>query len=1356
MKFLSLNKSQGYIFTTLLGLVFLGFCYFFIYLPNNEKRVEEQRFRTLQNIDRNIHQKIYNTVSLLNNLLIAYAKNPAYVRSYITNYPPDRFVVSPVTTIDPKGISRDSIDSAPSLLMNDATKQITVVVTKKAVIGNKPVIIQGSVRYSFRQFIEYLLPESVFDEYLVFSKGNVMFESFPSGISSTREDSLLNIKNGIGGSYIKNITAGGKDYKLFLQAVTFDSSNKWVLGGMLSKHRYQKERSQLPAGIIMLMVTVVLSIIVIFPWIKLYMMGSKDRLTLVDGASGIVVSILLMSMLFFCFFKYNTPVRSNGSPDSKRTLTEKITRAFYDETAKYYYILKSYDSLRTKNNITRDIVYMQKPGIAYTDGQSPIDNNIKTAINRFNDTASIRQFFWMDSAGNELCNWTSEMQNAPHNYFKGRNYYKNIVENKAYYLNGDDTKKFFLDQVVSWTSGTFTSVLSAPADNGKKEIAAISFVMKSVQDIVLPTGYLFAIIDNNGKVLYHSLKSRNLNENIKSEFSDSTKVVSCIDARSEGEFTTSYYSKSYAVRISPMKDLPYFIIIFSDTSYKEIRDVEIYSFTFSTVVLLFLYMVLQLSVTFLVSSKRSFFKKQLFDTSWIGPKISRHKEYIISSALNIMIIILLIIFFQKMTFLQYVFMVLFAVTCISLFLNVLLLKRYKKEGEKNYSRLKTYAVVWLSLLLVIINITAFNLLEPGNFIQVFLVELVALAAADILIGAAEVLPENVRNALSDKWNYTHSFSLMALTGLIITSGIPVAFFYITSYNYEQNLQIRHRQTDYANRLLQQPGLQLHNDSIKNFTYDTAGIYYDRTWISTMPTVTSLDTIDILDSTNIKATEIDENIITRKILGTFRLALSDKAVKTDKLYIPYASDTSIVYQPLQINTHTDSSVSTYRKTGVSNTYLKLSSFKLNYVIPTLISSAKSFLYWILLLLALLIFYFIIRNIVKKLFCLNLPDLEIWKYLDDKILTDNNLNKLLFIIGLPGAGKLDKLGKKITDNEIMDGDKFFVYDSGKAKKDNVLVADLINIPDKGTEIEKDADWIAFTQKVLNPKYRLVILNHFEYNIQDEFSNSAKLNLLEQLMLKHSCKIIILSTIHPVAFLDSINENAKKADEKSNNVHDLERWHVLLGHYRIAIMPITKEKKTYNPPWHELLGSETSYTHFLSDMQQVTLDIAKTITEDEADVQTDELAYKLQVTAHYFYMYIWQSLTKEEKFLLYDLAEDNLVNSYDDYNLTMLIAKGVIIHSDGSLRFFNRGFRNFILTAIGNTEAMKIKDRIRENGNWSNLKTPLVIIILAILSFLLISQQEAYSKLLTYVAALSAGVPAVLKIFSFFDKTASKSNT
>ncbi len=147
------------------------------------------------------------------------------------------------------------------------------------------------------------------------------------------------------------------------------------------------------------------------------------------------------------------------------------------------------------------------------------------------------------------------------------------------------------------------------------------------------------------------------------------------------------------------------------------------------------------------------------------------------------------------------------------------------------------------------------------------------------------------------------------------------------------------------------------------------------------------------------------------------------------------------------------------------------------------------------------------------------------------------------------------------------------------------------------------------------------------------------------------------------------------------------------------------------------------------------------------TESLIFKIQVTSQYFYTDIWQSLTLEEKFLLNDLAEDGLVNSFDEFNLSLLMCKGLIVDRDGALVLFNRGFRNFILTAIGKKEVARIKDQLKDNGRWGNLKAPLTLAIFAILVFLFASQQEEYSQVITYITAFTAGIPAVLKVFSMF---------
>lgn len=95
-------------------LIMLGSCYFFIYLPANEKTIQAQRFRALQNTDRNIHAKIENSIGLLNNLLNAYQngddEKKLALNRYIDGYSKTNFTLLKPTAIQSiaaacKGIS---------------------------------------------------------------------------------------------------------------------------------------------------------------------------------------------------------------------------------------------------------------------------------------------------------------------------------------------------------------------------------------------------------------------------------------------------------------------------------------------------------------------------------------------------------------------------------------------------------------------------------------------------------------------------------------------------------------------------------------------------------------------------------------------------------------------------------------------------------------------------------------------------------------------------------------------------------------------------------------------------------------------------------------------------------------------------------------------------------------------------------------------------------------------------------------------------------------------------------------------------------------------------------------------------
>jgi len=1448
MKLFSINKNQAAVLTTLLILIFLGAGYFFIYLPNNERRIQEQRFSALRNIDRNIHTKIENSIALLNNLLTAYQKANTnsgelekllnYIRSFSnTNF----------TLTTPRIIKKENnfllLDSANSgsgydIRVNNDTREISLSFSRLQVgEKNDSTVYKMSMKFSFKQFILFLLPKDIFDDYIIFSKGKPVYETFPSGISFVRQDSLLGIKNGIGSSGVRNQVISGTEYIMFLQPVGFDANNEWIIGGLLTNRHYQSEKTQLPTQMILLLSTIMLIGMVAFPWLKLYQMGSKDRLTIYDGIASIFISMLLISLIFFVFFNYNQAFRPKVNKDSKSVLAHSISNAFKSEIDTVFHKMEQFDKLVVPAN--KNIINLNKDSIAFDNGDIPFD---KTAIADITRGVNMNQVFWLDKNGGEIINWTVDDVNAPLGNFKTREYFKKIIEKQEYLVNGDNNKRFFLEQVISWTSGTFRSVLSARSklsSPGNPVVAALSFNFRSLDKVVLPTGYLFAITDQAGNVLYHSEPSRNLNENLLKVFSKSNQLKSCLDATVQGTFSTRYYGNEYEVEVKPINGLPYSIVIFEDAVFRETTDMEIYSFTFSMLFLFFSLLVLQLYAIFMVSAKRSFFKKQLLDTSWIGPKISSKSEYILSTVFNSVLIFLLILFFKRSSFLEYFFMLLFSVMVIPLFLNTIFAIKYSEE-KRNVLKYKTSAKYCLWGIIILIGVVALKVLDRNHFITLMGYEILVIIMGALLcyfkekiyFAAYRLKTSEKGKLLFGRWNYVNSFTLMSVTRLIITSALPVVFFYISSHNYEQNLSIRYKQVDFANRLLSKfPGSS--PAAILNARNGWNGVYIDSSLVNH---VSVLSRRNAFAGKGLKSYSPEEKR-TLDLLNLFRLYITDKAIIEDKFYSPGTVDSSYFFNPLlEEACATDSGTITYRQSSLPGQYLRLQSENLNYHYPSAYISKwfNGALFWLLVVVTLLVFYFIVGNIVKKLFALNLPEMEVWKKLDYEILVNKNWDQPLFVIGLPGAGKKKYLLDKIADGEIsMDDKTTLYYNHADEKMNNVFIAELINIPSSGGDDAEKALWAEYTKKVFDEKNRMIIVNHFEYNIQDQVSNRYKLEFLERLYLDNKCKIVIMSTIHPVAFLDSAMDYSFKPEDKSVPGQDLERWHVLLGHYCIVVLPlqlrsshlatgvlqgtiVTKKGSRSIPdavimiketdlvafsrhdgrfvlpdqqlPFSifisnegytgkevivnsvddlvdikleegasfksaQLIRQETRQTYFLKKMQPPSFQAGKALPEQVRIAKFDELAFKLQVSSHYFYMYIWQSLTKEEKFLLYDLAEDNLVNSFDDYNLSMLIAKGVVIRPDGTLKLFNKGFRNFILSAIGNTEAMKIKNQIKDNGNWSTLKNPIQLVILAILAFLLTSQEEAFSKLITYAAALGAGVPAVLKLFSLFDKSSPK---
>ncbi|SDG74893.1 hypothetical protein SAMN04487996_122153 [Dyadobacter soli] len=1277
---------------TIIFILVTGALYSFVYIPSNQRNVEAMRFRAIQNIDRNINKKIDNSVNLMSQLLAAHAlnKNSDSVNIYIDSLPKNNFKLSP---IEPDSAKRDSVRY---IISNGETVEI----------GFQNFGLCINMSYKLPAFIEPLLSKEAFDDYLIIADGGkIIYQTFSSGIIELCEDSLQKACTPFQEKSVRNIRLGSTDYKMFLQKVKLGPSHSVIVAGLLQKQKYQHLKTGLPENVVVSMLVAVLAVILTLPWIKLYHIGNQDRLTVFDGLFAFVSALLLIAFLTFAFLNYNAPMRpEDGSQKiSSRNLANGLKTAFESDIVKALNGLSKIDSLVANAGLV-----------------TPAFDSIPRILAAL-DAAEV---FWLDRSGKELYN-RNKRKNTPLGNYADRSYYKQLAENRPYCLKNPKLPCFGLEQVVSWTTGSFVTVVSTsvPSKNSAS-YAAIAFNPKSVTNPLLPAGFTFAIIDRAGNVLYHSNPFKNLNENLIEEFADATLLREALSGSEDVSMRAKYSGNPSDVYISPFRDLPYFMVIFDDTGFASVRDTKVFVFTFTLLLLFFIFLVVHFLVIYLLYQRPSFLKKHYFDITWLGPSMRFRPRYLIVFGFNCFIILLLLLFYRIAPFMQSVFILLLAATASSIFLNSQYKKSYfKTENDKLLQKKKAVQTLWgiaaLITVAAIANTSFYYFLYFGLITGAFFVVYTKLIS--------QFRQRRLLILIARRTHLSHCFTAMVSTRLVIMSALPVAFFFISAYNYESSLigAYRHRQfhDEFVKRRITTPFMKGVN------------LFYDGVWI------TDSDYSGMHKS----QIEVPAKWLLEKFSGFIHY---DHAIQ-------YAGAQKGLGYTLYEGGITST---TFPEEGAAP--VRLATASVNYRLPGILRNNafdwKGFSYWCIFVGAVILFVFLLHRVIRKLFALNLPKQTGWDSIDQQLLWDNKLNASLFMIGPWGSCILERIEQDINNGRIRGlNNQMLILKGNFLSPASAYIADMLMIPDNEADAKTDKDWLGIRANAANDRHKLIIVNHFEYDLHNVNTNRIKLNFLESINQRTDCKIIIISTVHPVTFLESLNqlESKKPAGERLPE-HDLERWHVLLSHFRIIVKGLIDTNKLSRisiPAWEKSLTSEMRFSKFLNDMLNPTRATLKKLPGKQPEnLNGDSLAFKMEITAHYYYMSLWQSLTKEEKFILYDLAEDGLVNPYDDYNLTLLIRKGLIRQDDGRLSIFNTGFRHFILTAIGTSEVLKIRSQIRDNGTWNSLRIPLTILIVAIFTFLFASQQEAYETLLKYLSVLTISVPAALKFFAMFEKT------
>lgn len=436
-------------------------------------------------------------------------------------------------------------------------------------------------------------------------------------------------------STLNDVTVAGSRYKSFSLPFRFNGQDL-VLTGLIKETDYRANATGYSKPLVLGVVTVMVFLILSLPLVKIYLSSRQERINAKDVR--LVIVVMTAAPFFFIFIALTLLVymhmdeQSDANLDAlrgkvERNLTREV-RLGLDQLKRYKSVLETpAKDFCTVYNRHRQCINPTGKGadlrdlVLYPDLYKNLDD-----------------VYWINGDGRQLAKWrNSDSGGVVSLDLSQRGYFKKLRSGRGF-TNGGDS--FYLEPVVSWSSGQYTVNLVMPSQqvfpgvNGSNSsrravMIGLSGRMYSVCDPVLPKGYQFCIIDEAGKILFHSQTERSLHENLFDESSANFELRNAVFKKQKSLlYDVALFDRDVKLLVSPMEGFPSLYTV----TYFAKREGNLFVYHVSSFTLLcvstalFLLLVLLTLFSVLDAAKVSRHSR-LLDTAWMQPAFDRNELY---------------------------------------------------------------------------------------------------------------------------------------------------------------------------------------------------------------------------------------------------------------------------------------------------------------------------------------------------------------------------------------------------------------------------------------------------------------------------------------------------------------------------------------------------------------------------------------------------------------------------------------------------------------------------------------------------------------------------------------------------------
>jgi hypothetical protein len=256
---------------------------------------------------------------------------------------------------------------------------------------------------------------------------------------------------------------------------------------------------------------------------------------------------------------------------------------------------------------------------------------------------------------------------------------------------------------------------------------------------------------------------------------------------------------------------------------------------------------------------------------------------------------------------------------------------------------------------------------------------------------------------------------------------------------------------------------------------------------------------------------------------------------------------------------------------------------------------------------------------------------------------------------------------------------------------------------------------------PRHAVVELRRFEHETGIAETDRQKSQLLHSLLARGNTQVIVVMTV-PASPTDyrRLYPDLEAVDLREEPFYWL---------------------RQYEGPARDRIWKECSP---LAALWPIGAQLAEDIRKENVHSE-DTVWSEIQERADAYYRLIWKECTKEQKFVLAQLAEDGMLNPTNGRAIRQLVRRGLILQ-DPQYRIMNESFRRFLRAAATKEQKREWMQEARRSG-WGKAHGVFLTTMILLGAFLLTTQNALWESSAAYVTTAFGALGTLSKLFNTF---------